>query len=72
MNKSRTNGEAHMYVFNMTFVGACECDYIPFQSRSDVSYAEKKHWVVDCCKFKMKPVKNRNEFATKEKICKNI
>ena len=32
---------------------------------------KEKHRLMDCHKFKMKPVKDRIDFAAKEKICKN-
>ena len=32
---------------------------------------EEKHRLMDCHQFKMKPVKDRNDFAAKEKIYKN-
>ena len=32
----------------------------------------KKHWLMDCHKFKMKPVKERVDFVAKEKICWKI
>ena len=33
---------------------------------------KEKHQLMDCHKFKMNPIKERIDFAVKEKICKNL